>query len=193
MGDQPLLRPPSALAPILERSGALGFTMASEPRTGALLRALAASKPAGRFLELGTGTGVATSSLLDGMDSASRLISVDVDEQVQAVARDAFPHDSRLSLVTGDALAFLGRQEPASFDLVFADAMPGKYEGLADALRVVRIGGFYVIDDMLPQPNWPADHPPKVSALLAQLAALDGFQLAPLRWASGVVIAVRMA
>jgi len=36
----------------------LGFTMGSEPRTGALLRTLAASKPGGRFLELGTGTGV---------------------------------------------------------------------------------------------------------------------------------------
>jgi predicted O-methyltransferase YrrM len=53
--------------------------MASEPLVGALLRSLAASKPGGRFLELGTGTGVATAWLLDGMDDRATLVSVDND------------------------------------------------------------------------------------------------------------------
>jgi predicted O-methyltransferase YrrM len=53
--------------------------MASEPLVGALLRTLVASKPAGRFLELGTGTGVATTWMLDGMDPASALTTVDTD------------------------------------------------------------------------------------------------------------------
>ena len=35
----------------------MSFDMISEPKVGALLATLAASKPAGRFLELGTGTG----------------------------------------------------------------------------------------------------------------------------------------
>ena len=47
----------------------LGFTMASEPKTGALLAVLAASKPGGQFLELGTGTGLGTAWLLSGMDA----------------------------------------------------------------------------------------------------------------------------
>jgi len=38
--------------------------MASEPLVGALLRTLAASKSGGRLLELGTGTGIATSVAL---------------------------------------------------------------------------------------------------------------------------------
>jgi hypothetical protein len=46
--------------------------------TGLFLRTLAASKPAGRFLELGTGTGVATAWLLDGMDHASRSCSMPI-------------------------------------------------------------------------------------------------------------------
>jgi predicted O-methyltransferase YrrM len=41
----------------------LDFGMASDPLTGALLATLAASKPGGRFLELGTGTGGATAWL----------------------------------------------------------------------------------------------------------------------------------
>jgi len=44
-----------------------------------MLRTLAASKPGGRFLELGTGTGIATAWLLEGMDERSTLISIDND------------------------------------------------------------------------------------------------------------------
>ena len=56
MDDLSYIRPPVALARILKRTTDLRFEMASEDRTGALLRTLAASKPGGRFLELGTGT-----------------------------------------------------------------------------------------------------------------------------------------
>ena len=190
MNDLP--HPPRALAGILQRTAELKFDMASESRTGALLRTLAASKPAGRFLELGTGTGIATAWLLDGMDPTSALTSVDINPTFQEVARDAFSSDHRLTLVTEDALAFLKRQPDASYDLVFADAFAGKYEGLDEALRVVKPGGFYVIDDMLPQPNWPDGHAPKVTALIATLAAHASFQMVPLAWASGIVIAVRI-
>jgi predicted O-methyltransferase YrrM len=54
--------------------------MASEPKTGAFLAALAASKPGGRLLELGTGTGLGAAWLLAGMDAAARLDTVDADE-----------------------------------------------------------------------------------------------------------------
>ncbi len=182
--------PPAALAHILERTAELGFGMASEERTGSLLRTLAASKPAGRFLELGTGTGIATAWLLDGMDSASQLVSVDVDESFQAVAREALSKDVRLTLIAEDAISFLQRQAAGSFDFVFADAMAGKYEGLDEALRVVKTGGFYVIDDMLPQANWPDGHAVKVQALIADLEARPDLEMTQMAWASGIVIAV---
>ena len=150
--------------------------MASEPRTGALLRALAASKPAGRLLELGTGTGVATTWLLDGMDAASELISVDVDANAQRVAREALADDPRLSLLTEDAASFLNRQPPTSFDLVFADALVGKYENLHEALRVVRSGGFYVVDDMLPQPNWPSRRSSRLSTIIGLSETKKGWR-----------------
>jgi predicted O-methyltransferase YrrM len=165
--------------------------MASEPLVGAMLRTLAASKPGGRFLELGTGTGIATAWLLDGMDRGSTLISVDNDSSVQQVARDSLGADARLTLVTSGGSEFLSAQPPESFDFVFADAMPGKYDGLDKALTVVKAGGFYVIDDMLPQPNWPEGHAEKVPVLIERLAANPEFEILPLAWASGVVVAVR--
>jgi predicted O-methyltransferase YrrM len=191
MDDLSYIQQPPALNHILERTQALNFSMASEPRTGALLRALAASKPGGRLLEMGTGTGVAAAWLLAGMDLASTLVSVDTDPEAQAVAREFLGSDPRLTLILQDATAFLVRRAPQSFDLVFADAMPGKYEALEDALAVVKPGGFYIIDDLLPQPNWPEGHAEKVPALLDRLANDNRFFIAPMAWASGVVVAVR--
>ncbi|HEY1985002.1 MAG TPA: hypothetical protein VGG85_06315 [Terracidiphilus sp.] len=84
---------------------------------------------------------------------------------------------------------FLRLQDP----LIFADAMPGKYEALDEALALVRPGGFYVIDDMLPQPNWPQGHAEKIPGLLEKLGSDERFEVAPLVWSSGVVVAVRRA
>jgi len=193
MDDLSYIRLPRALERIQARSLELRFDMASEERTGALLRVLARSKPGGRFLELGTGTGIATAWLLDGMDAASELISVDVNADFQQVARDVLGDDARLSLITEDSLAFLERQPRGSYDFVFADALRGKYEGLDMALGGVRVGGFYVIDDMLPQTNWPPGHERRVDALLDTLAAHRDFEILRMAWASGLVIAVRKA
>ena len=79
-------------SPALDKVAPYQFSMASEPLVGAMLRTLVASRPAGRFLELGTGTGIATAWLLEGMDEHSKLISVDNDAGVQAVAKDSPPH-----------------------------------------------------------------------------------------------------
>jgi predicted O-methyltransferase YrrM len=191
MDDLEYIQTPSALAELLKQTEELGFTMASEPRTGALLRVLAASKPGGRLLELGTGTGVGTAWLLAGMDAASTLVSVDTNFSFQSAAKRVLGHDSRLSLVLEDAVDFLVRQPPASFDLVFADALRGKFEGLDDALAVVKPGGYFVIDDLLPQPNWPEGHAKKIPVLMKELSANEEFLLVPMTWASGVVIAVK--
>jgi predicted O-methyltransferase YrrM len=191
MDDLSYIRPPVALARILKRTTDLRFEMASEDRTGALLRTLAASKPGGRFLELGTGTGVATAWVLDGMDVTSELISIDVNATFQQVARDVLGDDARVTFVADDAVAFLNRQPAAGFDFVFADALRGKFEGLDEALRVVRSGGIYIIDDMLPQSNWPDGHAPRVLGLLETLASHPDFEITPMAWASGLVVAVR--
>jgi predicted O-methyltransferase YrrM len=191
MQDISALKEPARLASILERTAELGFDMASEPRTGALLRLLAASKPGGRVLEIGTGTGVATAWLLEGMDGSASLISIDTDERVQSVARELLGQDARLKLLAVDGAGFLWRQPKCWYDLVFADAVPGKYVALEEALAIVKPGGFYVVDDLLPQPNWPEGHAEKVPALFERLVTDDRFCALPLVWASGVLALVR--
>ena len=155
MYESPFFTLPPKLAAIQVLTAALGFTMASERGTGNLLQVLAASKcgsladrsssverkPGGRFLELGTGTGIATAWLLSGMDQHSTLISIDNDPKVQSVAREILGGDPRLTLLTEDAETWLRNRTAAlspageptpkpeeepekQFDLIFADAMP---------------------------------------------------------------------
>jgi predicted O-methyltransferase YrrM len=191
MTDPSILNRPTTLEAILRETADLGFSMASEPLTGSLLRTLAASKPAGIFLELGTGTGVATAWLLDGMDKAARLESVDNDPTVIAIARKHLGSDRRVTFHVDDGVAFIERQTPDSYDFVFADAWPGKFSHLEQTLALVRVGGLYFVDDLLPQPNWPAGHAPTVSALIERLATHDRFVATKLAWASGLMVVVR--
>lgn len=188
--DNTTAKPP-AWREIDARSRVLGFDMPSEAGTGAMLRLLAASKPSGRLLELGTGTGLATAWLLDGMGPGASLVSLDNDDRVQAVARAVLGDDPRVTFVIGDSLDHVRVQPPASFDLIFADAWPGKYDGLDETLALLRPGGIYVVDDMSRQPNWPEGHQPRVDALTARLKSHPDLATVALDWASGLIIAAR--
>lgn len=181
---------PPAYERILARSRELEFTMNSDVLTGSLLRTLAAAKPAGRMLELGTGCGLGTSWLLDGMDSASTLVSLDTDSRVQAIASEALGGDRRLTLRLQDGGEFLEMCRD-QFDLIYADAWPGKYTHLEHALRVLKAGGIWIGDDMLPQPNWPEGHGANAAALLQHFDRLEDFVVAKLHWSTGLIIAVR--
>ena len=109
MNDLEINRTPAAVGAILSDTEALGFNMVSEPRVGSLLAALAASKPAGRFLELGTGTGHGTAWLLAGMDAESTLETVDTDADVVAVAQRHLGSDRRVTFLITDGADFLKR------------------------------------------------------------------------------------
>ena len=182
---------PSLLNAILEGTKGIGFTMGSEPKTGSLLRTLAASKPSGRFLEIGTGTGLGTAWLLSGMDANSVLDSVDNDEKVLSIARRHLGNDRRVTFHLADASVFLTSLVGPQYDLIYADSWPGKFSHLDCALSLVRPGGIYFIDDLLPQPNWPEGHAPKVPILIAELESRRDFVATKLAWASGLMILVR--
>jgi predicted O-methyltransferase YrrM len=191
MEDTEIRRQPDAMPGIVADSEAASFSMISEPKVGALLAALAASKPAGRLLELGTGTGHGTAWLLEGMDSASSLDTVDTDPDVVAVAQRHLRADARVTFHVMDGATYLLRATPQSYDLIYADAWPGKFIHLDAALALLRPGGIYVIDDLLPQASWPRDHAPKVPALISDLERREEYSTVKLAWASGLMLVVR--
>lgn len=170
-----------------------GFTMASDILTGSLLRTLAATKPGGTFLELGTGTGLSTSWILDGMDAQSTLVSVDNDEAFLSIAADLLGADQRMKLVCSDGGEWISENSGLTFDYIFADTWHGKYLMLSEALAMLKPGGLYIIDDMLPQPNWPEGHAAKATKLMAALESHPGLLLTGQRWSTGIVVAAKRA
>ncbi|MGJ5673954.1 MAG: O-methyltransferase [Nostochopsis sp.] len=195
MNDRKNLKTPSVVEKILSETTKIGFQMASEPLVGSLLRTLAASKPTGNFLELGTGTGVATAWLLDGMDKNSKIITVDNDSALVSIAQKYLGDDRRISFHVQDAGTFLEQLKATDkqFDFIFADTYAGKYTHLEAALDALKPGGLYVIDDMLPQPNWVEGHEVKVAALATELQSRQDLLLTKLNWASGIIIVTKQA
>jgi predicted O-methyltransferase YrrM len=182
---------PKAYQAIGEATNTSGFTMASDASACSLLRTLAASKPAGKFLELGTGTGLSTSWILDGMDAASTLVSVDNDAKFVAIAERFLGNDNRLKLTITDGGTWVEENRHNKFDYIFADTWHGKYLVLDEVLEMLNKGGIYIIDDMLPQPNWPDGHAQKAISLIAYLEERKDLLLTKQVWATGIILAVK--
>jgi len=193
MNDSRISHVPDCYDEILRDSKAINFGMPSDMQTGALLSVLAASKPHGTFLELGTGTGLGAAWLLQGMDDSSTLVSIETNQEYQDVARRHLGHDIRLKLIVDDALRFIEAHEGNSYDLIYADAMPGKYIGFEHSLRLLRRGGILILDDILPQPNWPENHQTNVDALIQTIDGLPPkeFSSVKLCWYSGHILVTK--
>lgn len=194
MLDPDTFQPPTIVQKIEEATRAIGFTMGSDLLTGSLLRTLAATKPGGEILELGTGTGLASAWLLDGMDAAARLTTVDRNQQTAAIARQFLEQDGRITFVAMEGNSFINtmRQQGKTFDLIFADMSPGKFERLGEVLQLLKVGGIYVVDDLLPLVTWEAEHFTRVSRLINTLEQRRDLKITRLNWASGVLIAARI-
>ena len=183
------MSPPPHLEDIETASTILGFGMASTRETGALLRALAAGTHVVNVLELGTGTGLATCWMLDGLAADGHLVTVDIDPVVQQVAKVNLGHDPRIVFVEEDGSEFLRLPSELKFDLIFADAMPGKFSELDEALSLLADGGVYVGDDLLPQENWPEGHAPKVPIYIETMQARPELEVEYWDWSSGILLA----
>jgi predicted O-methyltransferase YrrM len=111
-----------------------------------------------------------------------------------AIPRRHLGDDPRVTFALADGARYLAQlvAERKRFDLVFADTWPGKYTQLDDVLHLVRPGGLYVVDDMLPQPSWPADHAPKVATLIETLTSRPDLHVTVLDWSTGVIVAAKV-
>jgi len=166
----------------------MNFSMLSDLQTGSLLRTLSAAKPDGNFLELGTGTGLSLCWIAEGASPGAKIISIDNDENFQAIAREVYNDDPRIEFLCLDANDWLESYDQSKFDIIFADAWPGKYDHLDEALALLNIGGFYLIDDLLPQPNWPEHHQLNVDRLFEQLTSRTDLVYTTFNWSTGLML-----
>jgi predicted O-methyltransferase YrrM len=120
------------------------------PATGAVLRLLAASTRARSVVEVGTGLGVSGLWLLQGLDSDAALTSIDVDPDLQAMARQSFAAAgfaaNRIRLITGRAGTVLPRLADGAYDIVFVDVDPDEHPLCTVAAhRLLRDNGLLVL------------------------------------------------
>ncbi len=190
MNDDPT-HIPATVRRLHARSAEIGFAIACDNRTGALLRTLVASKPVGRILELGTGTGVGSAWLLAGMNPGARLVTVEREPELARIAHQELGEDDRLEVVTSDADTWIAACPGPGIDLVFVDCRPGKFHARSALLNYLKPGGFYLADDLLPQPTWPEGHQARVDSFLTEIHDHTNLQVTLLTWSSGLVLAVR--
>ena len=191
MNDTNIQDIPKIHTEITRKSEEIGFTMPSDLYVGSFLKTLIASKPNGNFLEIGTGIGLSLSWMIEGMDADSKLISVDNDQELISIASSYFGDDDRVEVVCKDGADWIKEYSGAKFDLIFADAWPGKYSEIDEVLNLINVGGFYIIDDMTKQPNWPVGHIDNVIELTAYLEQRKDLQLTKMNWSTGLIMAVK--
>ncbi|WP_246581512.1 O-methyltransferase [Echinicola shivajiensis] len=191
MKDSNILDLPKIYPQIEAKCAEIGFSMPSDKFIGTLLKTLISSKPCGKFLELGTGIGLSLAWMVDGLDEDSSLITVDNDFSLSEIAQGYFGKDKRVDIICADGSKWIREYEGKHFDLIFADAWPGKYNVLEETLSLLKKGGFYVIDDMNSQPNWPEGHQDNVDKLVAYLEQRKDLSICKMNWSTGVIIATK--
>jgi len=191
MNDSDIRDTPEAFHPLESKCKAISFTMPSDIYIGTLLKSLIASKPKANVLELGTGVSLSLAWMIEGLDEHSRLTSIDNDPKLIEIAKEYFGDDPRITLACIDGTEWILNYDGPQFDLIFADAWPGKYSELNETLALLKTGRFYVIDDMRPQPNWPEGHHQKAEKLREELESREDLSLTKMDWSTGVIMCVK--
>jgi predicted O-methyltransferase YrrM len=184
---------PPIVAAASARARQVGFPMSCDPAVGRLLRVLAAHLPEGaQVLELGTGTGVGTAWIVSGLLPRTDVTVVSVEkapETAKVAASGNWP--PFVDLRCADALEVLA--EGGTFDLIFADAPGGKWDGLDRSVAALRAHGILIVDDMTPEPAWTDDHRASQDKVRQALLSAPELTSAELAIGSGVILSVRSA
>lgn len=173
-----------------ERIGkTVGFNLSSDRTTGTLLRCLAAIKPGGRLLEVGSGLAVGAAWLLEGMDDDSELVTIEIHPEAASVCRDLLAEDTRATVVEAEAAGWLEAYNGPPFDLAFVDTTIVKFERLDLLLDVLAPGAILIADDLLPQPKWLHGHIERVARFRANIVAHPRLHAILIDWGTGILLA----
>jgi len=182
---------PERVGRATERAEQAGFAMSCVPDTGRLLAVLAAAVPAsGRVLEQGTGTGVGAAWIVHGLRGRTdvEVVTVEMDPATAALAaQNSWP--GWVNLVVGDAVKVT--RSSGTFDLIFADAQGGKWEGLEATIAALRVSAHLLVDDMTPEAFMSDHHARKTRQVRDQLFAHPGLVSVEMGWSTGLILSTR--
>lgn len=116
------------------------------PGTGRFLAVLAAGCRS--IAELGTAAGIGTAWLATAMPAQCHLITAELDPDLAAASRELFRGDSRVEVITADAIQAIAGRGP--FDLIFADYGVEDEDRFGYLIDQLGFGGRIVMDDVTP-------------------------------------------
>lgn len=192
MNDQIIRDIPVLYQSLLDKGQEIGFNMPSDLYVGSLLKTLMKSKPGAKCLELGTGIGLSLSWMMDGLTPNGHLTTIDNDPELIEIAQSYFGSQKQVEIICADGASWIEANLNQRYDLIFADAWPGKYGQLDEVLNMLNQGGYYVIDDMSQQPNWPEGHDKLAATLVEKLEDRDDLVLTKMEWSTGVMVCVKV-
>lgn len=127
-------------------------TVDTTPGAGAFIKYLAATLKAQSVVEVGTGSGVGSLWLFDGMLPSGTLTSIDDEMEHSQIAKLAFQEadiaQSRYRLITNSVLDVISKLTDRGYDLVVLRHNPEDLSYVInEAHRILRSGGALVIDN----------------------------------------------
>ena len=147
-------------------------TTDTTPGSGAFLRYLAFTLKAQSVVEVGTGSGVGSLWLLDGMLESGTLTSIDDEMEHSNAAKLAFQSAdiaaARFRLITNPVMDVMTKLADRAYDLVIFRHKPEDLPvAIHEAHRILRSGGVFVIDNFFggEKVSDPAQRDPKTVAL----------------------------
>ena len=139
---------------------------------GAYLSFLAQLLKAQSVVEVGTGSGVGSLWLLDGMLKSGTLTSIDDEMEHSSIAKSAFTDaeiaPSRFRLITNPVMDVMAKLTDRAYDLVIYRHNPEDLTyAISEAQRILRSGGVFVVDNFFGggKVSDPAQRDPKTVAL----------------------------
>lgn len=139
---------------------------------GSYLTFLAQILKAQSVVEVGTGSGVGSLWLLDGMIKSGTLTSIDDEAEHSSIAKIALTEaeiaPSRFRLITNPVMEVMTKLTDRAYDLVIYRHNPEDLTyAISEAARILRSGGVLVIDNFFGggKVSDPAQRDPKTVAL----------------------------
>jgi predicted O-methyltransferase YrrM len=161
------------------------------PGAGAYLSFLARLLKAQSVVEIGTGSGVGSLWILDGMLNSGTITSIDDEMEHSSIARQAFVEANiapqRFRLITNPVMEVVAKLTDRAYDMVIFRHEPEDLPyAISEASRILRSGGVFVIDNFFggSKVSDPAQRDPKTVALREAGKAI---KLDSETWASSLI------